>query len=160
MFGEIPYLCKMFVKCKTLERFFAWGCLLVGMGIYLLFRSRGHLGFVMLDFIGVGEAVGTVRTLVDGAEVSEFVRFSLPDGLWTMSYVLFSDSMNRSDNMKKRMMWVSVVPLLGVVSELMQLVRLIPGTFDIADMASYSVPLLIWGALARLEVHFREKTIE
>lgn len=145
----------MFVKQITLERTFAWGCLLVGIGIYLLFRSRGHLGFIVLDYIGMGAAVDAVRALVDGIKVPEFVRFCLPDGLWTLSYILFSDSVNRHESMMKRLAWISVVPLLGVVSELMQLAQLLPGTFDVADLACYSLPLLGWMALMCLEEHFR-----
>ncbi len=145
----------MFVKQITLERTLAWGCLLVGIGIYLLFRSRGHLGFIVLDYMGMGAAVDAVRALVDGIKVPEFVRFCLPDGLWTLSYILFSDSVNRHESKMKRLAWISVVPLLGVVSELMQLVQLLPGTFDVADLACYSLPLFMWMVLMCLEEHFR-----
>ena len=150
------YLCNMFVKRITLERALALGCLLMGMGIYLLFRSRGHLGFIVFDCMGMGAAVDAVRKLVDGVYVSEFVRFCLPDGLWTLSYIFFSDSVNRHESMIKRLAWVSVVPLLGVLSELMQLTQLVPGVFDVADLACYSVPLFVWMVMVRLEERVRK----
>lgn len=145
----------MFVKRITLERALALGCLLMGIGIYLLFRNRGHLGFIVFDCIGMGAAVDEVRKLVDGVYVSEFVRFCLPDGLWTLSYILFSDSVNRHESEIKRLALVSVVPLLGVVSELLQLVQLVPGVFDVADLACYAVPLLVWMAKVRFEERVR-----
>lgn len=122
----------------------AWGCLLMGTGIYLLFRSREHLGFVLLDSVGLTSAVDAIRTLTGYITAPEFVRFCLPDALWTSSYILFSDYLNRNERTAIRFIWVSIIPLLGVVSELLQFVNMISGTFDPLDIACYTLPLLLW----------------
>ncbi len=122
----------------------AWGCLLTGTSIYLLFRSRDHLIFALLDTVGLTTAVDGLRSMTAGICVPEFIRFCLPDGLWTSSYILFSDYINRNERFAIRLLLVSVIPLLGVVSEVLQSVNVIPGTFDPLDIACYSIPLLAW----------------
>ena len=125
----------------------AWGCLLMGTGIYLLFRSREHLGFVLLDSVGLTSAVDALRTLTEGITVPEFVRFCLPDALWTSSYILFSDYLNRNERTAIRILWMSIIPLLGVISELLQFTGMIAGTFDPLDLACYTLPLLLTSTL-------------
>lgn len=122
----------------------AWLCLLVGMGIYVLFRSRQHLGFVVADAAGLGTVVDGLRACVAGVTPPEWVRFSLPDGLWTASYILFTDHVFRMEPLRVRTVWVSVIPLVGVVSEMMQMAGWMPGVFDVMDMVAYVVPWVIW----------------
>lgn len=122
----------------------AWGCLLMGTGIYLLFRSREHLGFVLLDSVGLTSAVDAIRTQTGDITAPEFVRFCLPDALWTSSYILFSDYLNRNERTAIRVLWMSIIPLLGVISELFQFIGMISGTFDPLDLACYTLPLLIY----------------
>lgn len=122
----------------------AWACLLAGILIYLLFRSRQHLGFTVLDGVGLTSAVDAVRECVRGYSVPDFVRYSLPDGLWTSSYILFSDYCNRAAKPMRRLAMVSVIPLIGCVSELLQYVGVMPGVFDFMDLLCYVLPLAIY----------------
>lgn len=127
-----------------LQLLIAWSCLLSGISIYLLFRSREHLGFILLDSIGLGSVVDSVRILTQGVHAPEFVRFCLPDGLWTTSYILFSDYCNRGENVRLKLAWASVIPLIGCMSELLQIYGVMPGVYDILDLACYFIPLLIY----------------
>lgn len=131
-------------RTSGLQPTLATACLLTGCGIYLLFRHRNHLGFLLLDQLGLTRAVDTIRHLTDGVDVPDFVRYCLPDGLWSTSYVLISDYVNRNEPMARRMAWASVVPALGCTSELMQWAGLLPGSFDLWDLACYALPLLIY----------------
>lgn len=127
-----------------LQLFFAWICLLLGISIYLLFRSRGHLGFILPDAVGLAPVIDTLRGFTQGVQVPEFIRFCLPDGLWTTSYILFSDHYNRSCEPRQRLLWASVIPLIGIASELLQACQLMPGVFDPLDLACYTIPLFIY----------------
>lgn len=129
-------------KGNRIQLLAAWASVLAGAAIYLLFRSRAHLGFLLLDALGCTTIVDAVRACVRTDMVPEFVRFCLPDGLWTTSYILFSDYYNRNEVLAWRVGLVSVIPMLGIASELLQLTPLIPGTFDVLDLASYSLPLI------------------
>lgn len=124
---------------------------MTGTSIYLLFRSREHLGFALLDSVGLTTAVDAIRSLTGGIDMPEFVRFCLPDGLWTTSYILFSDYINKNERFAIRLLLVSIIPLLGIVSEVLQYVNMIPGTFDPLDLACYSIPLLVWIGVRRNE---------
>ncbi len=131
-------------KRIKIQLILAWGCLLTGTCIYLLFRSRNHLVFALLDSVGLTTAVDAIRSLTGDIDIPEFVRFCLPDGLWTTSYILFSDYINRNERFAIRLLLVSIIPLLGVVSEVLQSFNVIPGSFDPLDLACYCIPLLAW----------------
>lgn len=134
----------MTVRRINIQLLLASLCLLMGISIYLLFRSRQHLGFIVLDSLGFASAIDAIRSLTRDVAVPEFVRFCLPDGLWTTSYILFSDWFNRNEAQKSRLLWTSAIPVIGCVSEIMQLFGLLPGVFDILDLACYSLPFLAY----------------
>lgn len=122
----------------------AWACLLVGIAIYMLFRSRQHLGFMVVDAVGLGNVVDELRQSVAFIHLPDFVRYCLPDGLWTTSYILFADHANRHSTLRSRIAWTSVIPIIGIASELMQASHILPGHFDPLDLVSYSLPLIMY----------------
>ena len=122
-----------------------------GAAIYLLFRSRHLLGFHLLDALGLGAVVDCLRSSVHGVHPSEFVMFCLPDGLWTLGYILIIDRILLADPLRRRLLMASVIPLLGTLSELLQYMGLMPGTFDEFDLFCYVMPYLsylVWQSVA------------
>lgn len=115
---------------------------LCGASIYLLFRSRGHLGFMLADALGLGNVVDSLRASVSDIHPSEFVLYSLPDGLWTISYIMLMNHIFRNEKRITRLIWVSIIPLLGILTELLQLTPLMPGVFDPLDLMCYAFPLI------------------
>ena len=122
-----------------------------GAGIYLLFRSRAHLGFCLLDAIGLGAAADTLRESASRVQPSDFVLYSLPDGLWTTSYILLMDSLFCKADIRKRLLWASPIPLSGLATELLQRLHLLPGVFDWMDMLAYSLPYTIYFAILMMK---------
>lgn len=120
----------------------AWICFIAGACIYLLFRSREHLGFCIIDAIGLGTLADSIRQSVAGITPPDFVRYCLPDGLWSTAYILFTDHIHRDSPARQRILWASIIPVIGFVSELMQAADLLPGTFDIYDLIVYVIPLI------------------
>ena len=64
--------------------------------------------------------------------------FSLPDGLWAMSYTMLIFHL-RNDKTLKTLIWSIIIPIIGILSEISQYYLLIPGTFDIIDLIMYIV---------------------
>ena len=47
------------------------------------------------------------------------------------------------------MLWASTIPLCGIISELLQGVGCLPGTFDIIDVLCYAVPIAVYTLLKK-----------
>ena len=118
--------------------------LLAGAVIYLLFRSKNLLGFELLNRIGVEPWADRMRSYTADVRLpDEFVN-SLPGGLWALGYILVIDSIFGNQSRSTRIVWASVIPLLGVCSEVLQGVGLLPGVFDLWDLVCYALPFIIF----------------
>lgn len=116
-------------------------CLLTGGLIYLLFRSKTLLMFSWVAYIGGDQILNFIRdnTVCD---LPDFVLFCLPDFLWTTSYILLIDAFWVAK--KQRLIWASIIPIVGMVSEILQYVSVMPGTYDFWDLCCYSLPFCIY----------------
>jgi hypothetical protein len=114
----------------------------IGGCIYLLQRTTGLLMFRIIDFLGLTDVVATMRSSV--MQWPEFVVFSLPGGLWSASYVLLADAVLCHQSVAMRLAWGSLIPMIGVVSELLQALGLCPGTADWQDAVCYGVPCMVY----------------
>ncbi len=124
---------------KRLEIILATLCFLTGVIIYLLWRDEHLLIHRVLHACHLHPFLDDVRSQVADIYLPEWVRFALPDGLWSMSYILFIDAL-----VKRDYLWTSVIPAIGILSELMQWSGWLPGTFDIYDLLAYSLPYLFY----------------
>lgn len=124
------------------EMFFAFFTLLVGVSIYLLFRSRSLLAFRWLEIVGLKDFIITVRTYCGNICLPEFVIYCLPDGLWSLSYVLFMDSIWRGG--KLGFLFVQIIPVIGAISELLQKYHVLDGCYDTCDFICYLFPLVVY----------------
>ena len=119
-----------------------------GGALYVLFRTRALLMFVLADKLGLSPILGTVRAAFTNVHLPEFVVFSLPAGLWSAAYVMLMHGLFDQESRQKRLLWASVIPLIGTLSELMQAFRLLPGTFDVADLACYVAPYAVYALIS------------
>lgn len=78
------------------------------------------------------------------AGLPDFVLYSLPDGLWTLSSILMLHPLLRGERALRRLAIVAIVPMLGIASETLQWLRWLPGVFDICDLACYAIPLIAY----------------
>lgn len=114
----------------------------VGGGIYLMQRTTGLLMFRIIDFLGLSDVIAGLRTSV--IQMPEFIVFSLPGGLWSASYLLFADALLCHQSLVMRLAWGSLIPMIGMTSELLQAVGLCPGTADGLDAVCYGVPYVVY----------------
>ena len=115
---------------NTWNRFW-WVPLLLGSMIYILFRSESLLYNRLLGFLF--HPIATPKTAIE-----QLIVYSLPDGLWAMSYTMLILHIRKNTKITT-LIWSSIIPLIGIISEIAQYFFIIPGTFDIFDLSMYIV---------------------
>lgn len=116
--------------------------LILGGMTYLLYRSKSILlvsWCLNLDFLGT---LTKLRFLTFTWGIPEFIKFNLPDAIWSTAYILLINGIKV--NYKKRILFSSIIPCLGAFSELLQKTGIIKGTYDILDIFCYVVPLIFF----------------
>jgi hypothetical protein len=131
--------------------------LVVGAYVYLRHRRETLWMFEWCRCVGLENGVIFLRT-TDRLPVSlpDWVRFSLPDGLWASSGTALMAEIWREERPSlSAIAWIAIVPLIGVASELGQRVGWVPGEFAWADVVAY-----VAGASFPMVLHrlFREKS--
>lgn len=117
--------------------------LVAGGMIYLLYRPCTLLMFHVVGWLGLASVVDGWREAATFCRPSDFVVYSLPAALWATSYALIAAYITRSQPRAGRLLAISIVPALGVASEIMQAAGWLPGTFDWADLCCYLIPFVI-----------------
>lgn len=121
--------------------------ILVGGLIYVCWRDPGLLMFKWFRALGCEPLILQLRlaTTATTAALPFWFVYSLPDGLWVYALTAFMGhvwSESRASILK--IACLAAGPVLGAGSELGQLARLVPGSFDWTDFVFY----LSAGALA------------
>ncbi len=88
--------------------------------------------------------IDSLRNSVQGWNISEFVKFSLPDGLYCAAYILIIDAIWHYDNGMVKNIVIALVPFVTISSEVLQYFGLVKGTFDIYDLICYTTPPMIY----------------
>jgi hypothetical protein len=110
--------------------------LAVGSLIYALWRSHSLLMFRWFDAVGIGPLIDRSRGYVHFIHVADWIRYSLPDALWASSGVFLFSAIWTGSRSPVRHFWICIAPCLAIGGELAQAVHLIPGTFDLVDLAT------------------------
>lgn len=118
--------------------------LVCGCAIYLLFRSKTLNIYNWCSALGLSTPIDTLRIWVRNWNIPDFVRFCLPDGLYSAAYILLIDAIWHTDKGIIKNIIILLVPLVTISSELLQLFGIVRGTFDIYDLVCYSFPLLVY----------------
>jgi len=119
--------------------------IVTGGFIYILFRSDELLMFRWFKTIGIGRLIGTLRNIdfIKSAIIPGWIRYSLPDGLWIFSYVSLMFLIWGNKISKTSAIWIFILPVIAVLSEFGQLFKVVPGTFDYYDLATYLFSTLL-----------------
>lgn len=119
------------------------GWILVGLGglIYLAFRPTTILLFHVADGMGLMPLIAQGRDWMATWQPAEFWVYSLPGGLWAAAYILVVYGLLAHLSTLLRLLIASSIPLIGILSELLQGAHCLPGVFDWADLLCYAAPL-------------------
>lgn len=121
--------------------------LLAGGLVYVLFRPTTLLLFHVAEGLGLADTIAQWRQAAAPHCPAPFTVYTLPAGLWALSYVLIVAPLAQGLPTLRRWAAVSFIPLLGAVSEVLQAPAIVPGTFDWADLALYLLPLMAYATL-------------
>ena len=94
--------------------------------------------------LGLSDSIDSLRYSVQHWNITEWVRYSLPDGLYCAAYILIIDAIWKNDNHLIKYIIISLVPIVTIGSEILQYLRLVKGTFDVYDLICYSIPPIIY----------------
>ena len=110
--------------------------LIIGSYIYLKFRSETLLMFKWAKNLGLNYFIGSIRgsSSVLNSHQMKYVIFSVPFGMWVISYCCFMGAIWHKDSSVSAIIWRLFVPAIAISSELLQFLRLIPGTYDTNDL--------------------------
>lgn len=114
--------------------------LVCGCAIYLLFRSRSLYIYQWCALFGLSDLIDSLRDVVQDWNITEWIRYSLPDGLYCAAYILLIDAIWHDDNRNIKCFIILLVPSVTISSELLQYFGLVKGTFDEHDLICYMIP--------------------
>ena len=106
----------------------------LGASIYLLWRSPALRVFDWVRAAGLGGLLGSMREAVEGITLPEVILYSLPDALWTYALTAAMARIWRGRVTLQSAPWLGVGLLIGCGGEGLQLLGLLPGTFDVIDL--------------------------
>lgn len=101
--------------------------LLIGGLIYIGFRSKSLLLFKWFSLLSLEELINLYRLNVKSIELPGFILYSLPDGLWSYSFLEFIGLFK-----VKLLVWMVVCLIISF--EFLQLFSIIEGTFCFIDL--------------------------
>ncbi len=116
---------------------------LIGGLIYLCYRPTTLKMFEWSRILGLDNNVKNLRRHASSFSFGDFVIYCLPDGLWVTSYILIVDYI-WTDNRKYQQLFSGILPAIGVVTESLQAVGILSGTFDVFDILCYAISYFIY----------------
>ena len=118
--------------------------LFMGGMLYLLFRDDSLLMFEWVRSVGLGNSLNYARDNTSWLFISDWIKYSLPDGLWCASYILLMATIWSNKKFLIRLIWTISLPCVAVITELLQLFGFLIGTYDSYDLICYIIPILIY----------------
>jgi len=117
--------------------------LLIGGLIYIFFRTEKLIMFDWIEDYNI--SILNIRTLTSEYydKLPNWFLFSLPDGLWLFSYTSLILLIWRNKIDRENFIWIVIIPILIILSELGQLLNIVPGTFDLVDILLYSLGVIL-----------------
>lgn len=131
------------MKRFVLQFLLAFVLLSAGGLIYIMFRPDTTLLFYTLVKAGFAESLYQIRAAAT-ASLPYWVVYCLPNALWVAAYILITDMVLTGWAMRPKLLAASVIMAVGVASEMLQSVAMVPGTFDLADIVAYTAPYLLY----------------
>ncbi|WP_333809263.1 hypothetical protein [Flavobacterium sp.] len=124
-------------KVKTL--LFPFLTILLGGFIYVSFRVESLRMFSWFNSISLSEVIIRIRnyTLNYDFLIPDWVKFSLPDGLWLFSFISLILITWKNEINSSNLFWLIGLPIIALLSEIGQSISIVPGTFDWIDIAMY-----------------------
>jgi len=101
--------------------------------------------FTWFKKIGINNLVHNIRIILRNQfyDLPDWFIYSLPDALWTYSFIYSILFIWKGNNSLFKHLWIILVLILTIGSELGQLINFVPGTFDKADLLLSSLAFIL-----------------
>lgn len=119
----------------------AFALFIIGGYIYVVFRPMSLRMFSWFESVEIMDTIDMLRLNPILKTDSSFIIYSLPNGLWATSYILIMDAI-WAPSIKMQILFVSIIPIVGILSELLQSAGFLKGTFDTTDILCYAIPYI------------------
>jgi len=122
----------------------------IGCFIYIFLRP--------VEALGVKELVSHLRIIKELREyttqyrLSNWILYSLPNGLWTFSYSLIIFSIWLGVRTKEATIWLVTIPIVGFTYEIFQYLDIIKGTFCTDDMIYSLIGILLSFSIIKIKL--------
>lgn len=133
-----------FLSGRMFRVFLSFLLLTVGGAIYILYRQDSLLMFKCFEELGIAETIQYLRTTGTEHSLFDWVKNSLPDGLWLFSYMFLIDTIWNGDKPFSYYFFLWLLPFIAISSEVLQIFGIVPGVYDTIDMLCYSVAILVF----------------
>ena len=119
--------------------------LILGAFIYVIYRSETLYFFTWINKVGLTDTVENLRSnrYLQEIKFPIWVKFSLPDALWLFSFNYILLIFWKFDLNRDSAIWLFLSSSIGILSEIGQLIELLPGTFDPFDLGLLLIATLI-----------------
>lgn len=117
--------------------------LFLGGLIYLIFRTERLIMFRWVEYLNLSDIITNLQKISTLYILPDWFKYSLPDGLWIYSYTAILLEIWKKTITKQNVFWILSIPTTAVLSEFFQLLKILPGTFDLTDLTFYFVGILI-----------------
>ena len=144
-FRQISFSDLRFCDIKRMAKVsMAIAALSIGGFIYLIYRSENLLMFDWFADLGLNDTILKLRDVFGQINLWDWTVYNMPGALWLFSYLFLIDSIWEDNNSYSFKCFIMILPVAAIVSELLQFFKIFPGTFDILDVFSYILSILLY----------------
>jgi len=145
---------KVNMKTGINKRFYGLASLvslIIGIGIYLLFKNTDMLIFEWIPKLKIFKYIyiPTKQSIF-----TSILLYNFPDALWFLSGIFFLRYI-WFYKIKEQNLYILCFYLIGAVFEISQLSNIIPGTFDFLDLLFMGIGAFVESLLYRIFFSFR-----
>lgn len=115
--------------------------IIAGSIVYLFFRPN----IILFNKLGVTDFLSGIQIEVNVSQnfFVYFLMYCLSDVLWYVALLILASTFYVKEVLVSKILFATMV-LMPFVLELLQLARLLPGTFDWYDIVFYCITLIIF----------------
>lgn len=126
--------------------------LIVGGLIYIRYRSDSLLMFDWFHYLNISDFISSIRSNSEDSNIYGWFIYNMPAGLWLFAYLLIIDAIWGNEKNAQYLCHLYILPIMAIVSELMQFLGFLPGTFDFLDLISYVCAILLFIIIKKVQV--------
>ena len=133
-----------FLNTRVFRIILSFALLSVGCIIYILFRQDSLLMFTCFDKLQIMGLIQHIRNTGTEYSVFDWVKNSLPDGLWLFSYMFLIDAIWDREKVFLYYFFLYLLPIIAIVSEILQAFDIVSGVYDTLDLSCYFGAILLF----------------